>query len=129
VSCVSATACVAVGDSVFDFSGDTDGVPEGWNGSSWAIQTTPFLFGASNSFTGVSCTSSTVCTVVGSMSPSALAEGWDGTSWSIQPTPNPAGATQTALNGVSCTSERDCIAVGSFTNSAGNLKTLAERSS
>jgi len=67
----------------------------------WTIQETPGL--SSGFLEGVSCTSSTECTAVGS----SVAERWNGTEWSPQ-TPSPG-----ALDAVSCTSSTACTAVGS----------------
>lgn len=58
--------------------------------------------------TGVACTSSSACTVVGSYQNSAgttvtLAEQWNGGGWTIQTTPNPEGAAEWAFTGISCT--------------------------
>jgi hypothetical protein len=132
VSCTSASACTAVGGYV-NSGGDVVTLAERWDGTSWAIQSTPNPAGAdSSSLEGVSCTSPSACTAVGHYVNSAgttvtLAEAWDGTSWTIQPTPNPAGATFSGLFGVSCTSASACTAVGHYINSARALATLAER--
>jgi hypothetical protein len=58
VSCTSAAACTAVGES----SGRT--LAERWNGANWTIQSTPNPAGLP-ALSGVSCTSSTSCTAVG----------------------------------------------------------------
>jgi hypothetical protein len=91
---------------------------EYWNGSGWAIQSTPSLAPFSNSFSGVSCTAPTAVT---------LAERWNGTSWAIQTTPNPSGATASHLNNVSCTAATACTAAGDYTNGSGTEVTLSER--
>src|ERR1022692_4139833 len=68
-------------------------------------------------FYGVSCTSPTACTAVGSSSrrgvAATVAERWNGTKWTIQRAPKPTGAIAAVLDGVSCTSPRACTAVGS----------------
>lgn len=62
VSCASASACTAVGDS-FSF-GVT--FAEGWNGTKWSLQTVPTPAGASSSqLVRVSCTAAAVCMAVG----------------------------------------------------------------
>jgi hypothetical protein len=132
VSCVSPTACTAVGEYV-----NNDGVQvtlaEHWNGTTWTTQTTPNPNGATNSvLLGVSCTSATACTAVGEyVNPNGvwvtLAEHWNGTTWTIQTSPNPRGGTNNLLQGVSCTSTTACIAVGAYNNPDGNQPTLAER--
>jgi hypothetical protein len=70
VSCTSATACSAVGDYVSTIAPGTTGeltLAEAWDGTTWTIQPTPNSTGRANSFlNGVSCTSTTKCTAVGS---------------------------------------------------------------
>lgn len=131
VSCTSRTACTAIGS--FTSSAKVQlTVAERWSGTGWSIQRTHPLSGARSSvLNGVSCTSATACTAVGSYTNSAgaavaLAGRWDGTSWTIQQTPNPSSASSSVLNGVSCTSATTCTAVGSYTNSAGTQPALAE---
>jgi hypothetical protein len=130
VSCTSATACTAVGYS-YSTAGEM-ALVERWNGTTWSIQTTPNLTGSiSTSLNGVSCTSITACTAVGTTYNGTvvmmLVERWNGTSWSIQSTPSPPGATRSELYGVSCTSSTACTAVGYFENSAKNIVELVER--
>jgi hypothetical protein len=132
VSCTAATACTAVGGYI-NSGGTHVTLAERWNGTSWAIQVTPNPSGAKASFlSGVSCTSATACTAVGSYTnsfgtPVTLAEGWNGTSWAIQATPNPSGAISSFLQGVSCTSATACTAVGDYAGFGGIPVTLAER--
>ncbi|MFZ0664573.1 MAG: hypothetical protein WAM97_02385, partial [Acidimicrobiales bacterium] len=80
---------------------------------------------------GVSCTSDSACTAVGSYVDSSdgggtLAEAWDGTSWSIQTTPDPSGAGSSTLSGVSCNSSGDCTAVGGYLNDDSVAQPFAE---
>jgi hypothetical protein len=129
VSCTSATACTAAGNYTSAGTGLT--LAEDWDGTSWAIHTSPSPSGATySSLYGVSCTSATACTSVGFYDDSTgtavlLAEG--GTSWVIVATPNPTGAGGSNLSGVSCTSAKACTAVGNYINSGGTNVTLAER--
>jgi hypothetical protein len=128
VSCASASACTAVGD-YGDGTSDVT-LAEGWSGSTWSIQPTPNPTGGSNVvLSGVSCTSASACTAVGSSyngtTTVTLAERWNGTTWSIQHTPNPAGASFTFLYGVSCASASSCTAVGDSSSSTTNVP-LAE---
>jgi hypothetical protein len=112
VSCVSPTACIAVG-SYRDPVGVVVTLALRWNGRRWSIQPTPNPAGAGHgTLEAVSCASTTACTAVGS--PRMLIERWNGTRWSIQPNPMPAGATGGTLTGVSCASPTDCIAVGNY---------------
>jgi hypothetical protein len=131
VSCISATACTAVG-SYYDKSGILVTLAESWNGTAWTIQSTPDPSGAESSVLyGVSCASATACTAVGTFendsgSSVSLAETWNGTAWKVKTTPNPAGATDDILVGVSCPSATACSAVGAYADSAGAAETLAE---
>jgi hypothetical protein len=132
VSCTATTACTAVG--VYTNSSGTEvTLAERWNGTEWAIQTTPNPTGAkASSLKAVSCTASTECKAVGTYTNSSgvevtLAERWKGTEWTIQTTPNPTGAKASALAGISCTLSSACTAVGYDTNGSGVEVTLAER--
>ena len=131
VSCASDTSCITVGGD-----GQQPFV-EHWDGTGWTIQPTPLFtgfapplpgFGAS--LTGVSCTSDTACTAVGSyLNPAirqALVERWDGTQWAIQTIPTPVGTTASWLNAVSCTSATDCTAVGDSDTADTDNIALAE---
>ena len=92
VSCTSASACTSVG--WYGVSpGAYETLAETWNGTTWAIQSTPNRTAATSSYLfGVSCTSASACTATGyDLSPNytALAERWNGTTWALQSTPNP----------------------------------------
>jgi hypothetical protein len=117
VSCASSADCTAVG--TYDNSAGVGvTLAEGWNGTSWQLQSAPNPAGATHSsLTEVSCTSSTDCIAVGSYRNPAgtvltLAEGWNGTSWQLRSTPNPASAIDSHFNRVSCAPSTDCAAVG-----------------
>ncbi len=129
LSCTSATACTAVGG--YDNGAHTTlAFAEVWDGTSWALQTTPSPVGAFYSFLrSVSCTSANDCIAVGDQGTvtsanAPLAERWDGTSWSIQVTPSPS-ANRTQLFGVSCSSANACTAVGYHQNNSGVAVPLA----
>lgn len=83
VSCASSTsACEAVGQFYASASGEGS-LAEGWNGSSWTVQSTPNPSGAVNSyFDGISCSSSVACVADGSAFPPeggiAFAESYSG---------------------------------------------------
>lgn len=132
MSCTASTACTSVG-SYRDITAAAAGAfAERWNGTSWAVQTTPSPTGASESrLQAVSCASSTACTAVGSYVERSgvtrtLAESWNGTTWSLQTSADPAGARSSVLNGVACASTSACTAVGSYVDSSGVTRTLAE---
>ena len=126
VSCAAVNACTAVGYYV-DSSGAQATLAEQWNGSAWAIQSTPNPTGATSSIlSSVSCSAAAACIAVGSSGQATLAEQWNGTTWTIKPTSSPSGATSSVLSGVSCTAAV-CTAVGDYVNSSGNRVTLAEQ--
>ncbi len=130
VSCPSATACTAVG-SAFGKAGRTVNLAEAWNGTRWRVQAVPNPKGSANgSLHGISCTSRSACTAVGSYDNAAghvlaVAERWNGARWAIQPVPRPAGAASEQFLGVSCAAARACIAVGYYTG-AGGTRPFAE---
>lgn len=130
VSCSSATACAAVGESDtlrgFSHAYDTyRSLAERWNGRSWSIQSTPRPQRATEAvLDGVTCVATNACTAVGSdlLNPSGtdsglLAESWSGMKWSIQTAPEPASPAPpnavAQFSGISCTSVAHCMAVGS----------------
>jgi hypothetical protein len=136
VSCTSSEACTAVGYYAFRVGEleHTATLAERWNGKVWTIQEPPNPKEARfSNLSGISCTSSEVCTAVGSYTNAedtisyTLAERWNGKVWTIQETPNPTGAKTGDLSGVSCASSEACTAIGWYTNSTGSHLTLAER--
>jgi hypothetical protein len=138
VSCVSSTACMAVGSWTANAEGLEDKpLVESWNGSAWTLKTATEPSGALHSgLAGVSCSSSTACMAVGGYEASpmgsgqkAMIEQWNGSGkgseWTVS-TPAPTGAQWSALKGVSCDSATECTAVGAYgTGSAP--KTLVAR--
>ena len=125
VSCLSASACTAVG------YGPKETLAEHWNGRKWAIQPTPNPSVTKDiMLRSVSCTSAKACTAVGSYGAGAgstLAERWNGRKWAIQPTPNPVTGTDgSELHAVSCTSATSCTAVGDSNTSGSRSDTLIE---
>ena len=73
ISCLSANSCTAVGGSFFESTLEEKTLTESWNGTKWAIQSSPNTEGQKiNTLTGVSCSSSIACTAVGSSSPKVL---------------------------------------------------------
>jgi len=128
VSCVSATACTAVGYyETRNFHDKT--LVESWNGTRWSVVPTPSPGNTGSDLSGVSCVAANACTAVGASSSngntlSTLIESWDGTRWSVVPSPNPA--TGGGLSGVSCVSADACMAVGFSGSETGVHGTLAE---
>ena len=134
VACTSPTACIAAGGNR-DGAGVAVTLAEAWDGTAWTVQSTPNPNGgdAWSDLPGVSCTSASACTAVGSYSSvnapeRILAEGWNGAAWTIQAPPNPSGSPSTSLSAVSCAGATTCIAVGDYHDPAtATLMTLAER--
>jgi hypothetical protein len=132
VSCVSATACTAVG-SATGRSGRTRPLAERWDGSNWSVRPTAAPSGAVGYLAGVSCGSSSACFAVGyagnrpGTAGIALVLRWNGRRWAIEPTARPAGAQTSFLSGVSCTGPRACMAVGFSNDANGTQAPLTER--
>lgn len=120
VSCRSTTSCIAVGTYYKAAAGGgVQPLPltERWNGTSWSIQPQPA--GLGGYLNGVSCSSTTACTAVGTSDVTtpdgfgyALIEHWNGITWSAHT--NQIGEA----SGVACPSATACFAVGSFYDSA-----------
>jgi hypothetical protein len=109
VSCSSASACIAVGTSVY-----------GWNGQRWTLERNALHPG--ESFQAVSCVSRTACVAVGDrgftgpQTGQALVKRWNGSRWSTVYVSKLVGSY---LDSVSCISARVCRAVGSYYNTNG----------
>jgi hypothetical protein len=103
VSCISATFCMAVGGATDGSTGTITPISEVLHGDTWtyvAVPSSPHT----TFLKGVSCTSSTECTAVGSTSPAGeletLIETWNGATWTVVPSPDLG--IQNHLTGVSC---------------------------
>jgi hypothetical protein len=110
VSCTSATACTAVGDTY-----DPLPVAEQLSGTTWTAANLPLPSGQTHvELQGISCASSTTCIAVGTSIPSytPVAEQLSGTTWTAVNLPLPSGQGSTSLYGISCTSSTACVAVG-----------------
>jgi hypothetical protein len=117
VSCLSASACTAVG-----FHGrPVHTLIESWHGGTWSVVRSPSGAGR-DELLGVSCLSASICTAVGFHQGSvrkSLIESWNGAAWSIVPSPNEV-TTNNDLAGVSCAAASACTAAG------GGPRTLVE---
>jgi hypothetical protein len=99
--------------------------------SSWRIQNTPNPQVRDESFSAISCTSSSNCVAVGDRlnldnDQVTLAEIWNGTKWKMMRTPNPVGSEQPELTSVSCASAEECVAVGTNYGEHGFPLPMAE---
>jgi hypothetical protein len=137
VSCPSISSCIAIGSYKETKSQVEKPLAESWNGTEWSTVSVPSPTEATQAtnLQGISCTSASACTAVGSYLNAAaqqktLAESWDGSKWTVQSSPN-TSTTANLLNHVSCTSASACTAVGSADPAAGvttgELVSLAER--
>jgi hypothetical protein len=131
VSCRSATACVAVGDSGAT-DGDESSLSELLRSGTWTIQATPDVAGASITIlTGVSCPVVTMCTAagysVGGSGDTTLVEQSNGTNWTVVTSASLAGDEDTGLNGVACESTTFCAAAGSGPDGTGLDDSLVEQ--
>jgi RHS repeat-associated protein len=121
VSCTTSSACETVGFSqtaVVDPATGTLG--EGWNGSTWAIQTTPDpeALPPESRLIGVSCPTASVCPAVGYDTTRAktIFRLWNGTEWKA-PSSETSGGTPADI---ACASTSSCIVVG--TNLKGGAR-------
>jgi hypothetical protein len=124
MDCVSATWCLAVGDSDVQSSADVP-ISEQWNGSAWTLVTTPPGTGTGDTgsyLKSVSCDGTSFCKAVGAVKAGGgaadrnLVETWNGSTWSVDP-----GVPQNApntLRGVNCFSATACTAVGAIGSGA-----------
>jgi hypothetical protein len=122
VSCVSASQCVAVGNS-----GSSASSIDSWDGTSWSV-TSPTPSVNSNELNGVSCAGTVFCVAVGNYvqgsEVASLIESWDGASWSVAASPSPS-SVENLLRSVSCVDATDCTAVGTY-GSVASTDTLIE---
>ena len=132
VTCASPSDCWAVGFHVSSNGSRT--LIMRWDGSAWAIVTSPNAIASdASSLHGVTCVSASDCWAVGDSYSSltgfvaqTLIMHWDGTSWSVDHTSSSLPVAHNTLLGVTCVSGSDCWAVGSsFTG--GVVQTLIER--
>jgi len=132
VSCISAAECTATG--WYESSEKTYTLAERWNGTEWAIQTTPNPSeGHPVHLDGVSCTSSTSCAAGGyyytpGLEIDPMAMHWNGTEWTLQTVPKPVKEREARIEAISCTSSAACTGTGSYSpSSTEDYKTMAQR--
>ena len=128
MSCPTSTMCIAVGaDSHWGI--DTIGTDSGgvWTWTTEA-EMTPDLYFGNESFSGISCVSSTTCIAIGEdgFQDSYTVGTYSGGSWTwtseVAITPDPSGYGESgygALSAISCISSTECIAVGTDGNQRG----------
>lgn len=122
VSCVTPTSCVAVGSSLTG-SGRTTALGQTSTSiGKWSIEHTPDPKGSgSTELYGVSCSSRTACTAVGTAetrkqpdTPVPYAMRWNGTSWQAQKVKRPRklDGYEAHFYDVSCPAANVCVAAG-----------------
>ena len=120
VSCVSASDCVAVGNTAM-----------AWDGATWSAVSVP-TYNANNEFrialTSVSCQSTSECVAVGVENAginhnqtSVMVR--DGNAWSVVTSPS-AGTSDDQLLSLSCVSADDCVGVGYSKNGNSVYETM-----
>ncbi len=135
VSCSLATECTGVGQYINGVGG-TVTLAERWNGTKWAVQSSPNPSGEmASSLAAVACPSASSCLAVGHyVSTShtepgvqkALVERWDGSKWELLTPATPEGSKQPTLEAIACLAASDCTATGSYVNGSGATVPLAE---
>jgi hypothetical protein len=124
VSCSSASDCWTVG--VFVTATAVETLTEHWDGTSWAIVSSPNVTGSESTLLlSVTCASASECWAVGYhevverqvgpggavLTDQNVIERWDGSSWTIASSATVA-LEDNALASVTCASASDCWAVG-----------------
>jgi hypothetical protein len=120
LSCVSATWCVATGNSYSLKGGTRTGIAEFWNGSTWTVESTPLPSGGeAGELYGVSCASSSTCISTGRYVPkphelALMVDRWNGKSWTAETPPSPVAPeyTNSELYQPACALAMECVAVG-----------------
>ncbi len=130
VSCAGSTFCEAVGPNTLSGSlGGTAPLIETWNGSAWAIASSPVaaVAGESQLLAGVSCATVASCVAVGEGASSALVLDYQDGQWVGAPSPVGASATTGAFPiAVSCVQGWDCVTEGTANATAGAQLFFAE---
>jgi hypothetical protein len=111
ISCATVAWCMTAGTSA---DGAHTAVAERWNGHSWKT----FALGRAGVLHGVSCTSNTACTAVGTAGRHSFAASWNGASWHLTALPSARRWTGSAVTSVDCTGGH-CVAAGSATRRGG----------
>jgi hypothetical protein len=121
MACPAAGECWAVGQTAP--SSGTASLTERWNGTKWAVVSTPSS--ADGQLAAASCASGSACLAVGTDdSGFALGQEWNGSKWLTEQPARPGGVTGSAFGGVSCPGTA-CLAVGDDVT-AGTVLSLAE---
>ena len=120
VTCVTASDCWAVGDSLGGTLIEHDG------GDGWSLVTSPDPGQPWARLNAVTCVGAGDCWAVGTLNnTAALIEQDTGDGWTI--VTSPVAGAGASLNGVTCISASDCIAVGYYIDANQMEETLIEQ--
>ncbi len=133
ISCVSTSACVAVGSYS---NGTTQPLAEYWNGSKWTAGSASLPAGATKGYLyGVSCGSAGDCWAYGTTQVTFVEqlEGkvgipffdhWHAGAWQAVSMPTVPEGSSINVNGISCSAESACTAAGSYSNPHAEIRPL-----
>lgn len=108
VSCPTVSSCVAGGyENGLTFF---KSLAETWNGTSWAMTTSP---PGENVLASMSCTASNACTATVAGEREFVLR-WNGTGWTEQKLMKPENSVGVAASDVSCSSATSCTVVGKY---------------
>src|SRR5262249_46706909 len=122
VTALSASDAWAVGDFPGNVTVNT--LVEHWNGSVWAIVSSPNDGNFSKLF-GVDAVCANDVWSVGAGASGTLTEHWNGSAWTIVPSPNPDPWLPT-LYAVAAVSSNDVWTAGDYTDDMNNQSTVIE---
>jgi hypothetical protein len=122
VSCSSASACTATGNTDAEKTAAPGGLAERWNGTSWKIQAVP---GGQVSLGNVACPTAASCTAIAGypgVTPTPAIYTWTSAGgWVAGTAATPSGATFTGLGAISCLSATKCTAAGYYSTAPGGV--------
>ena len=122
VACPAAAECWAVG--LMPLRSGTVSLTERWNGTKWAVVTTPSS--TDGQLAAAACATGSDCLAVGNDdSGFALGQLWNGSKWLAEKPVRPGGVTRSALEAVSCPGPA-CVAVGNDVTAGRPVVSLAE---
>jgi hypothetical protein len=134
VSCSSGAFCLTVGYYFKTGHTPARALIEKWNGSSWALVSSPDTSGKYLYYLpGVSCSSAKFCIAAGDYTPSSasvlqqtLTLKWNGTKLAKVNSADSSSTQTNTLDGVSCPSATFCMAAGEYFSAADFWQTLTE---
>jgi hypothetical protein len=129
ISCAAAGDCWATGVAT-TAGGTTQTLTEHWDGTSWAIVSSPNPGPSNNYLTSVRCLSQSACWASGGndngTTQQALVEHYDGSAWTVSSVPSSSPRAPNVLTSVDCSGIAQCAAVGYRADDLGSNLPLAE---